>query len=151
MSKKSRKCVWKKLKTKQWSAIENLWIKYGRYRLIELIVNKCRNKRETFVRTKDCEVLVALGECLPVTHYTTSHNLDYVYDMMWAILINDGVELWGHDRLCKTLSDLPRCIDIGSVEMDLNTQSGKRNVMLLTAKYRQWFKHKNTDCLVKLG
>lgn len=79
----------------------------------------------------------------------TSHNLDYVYDMMWAIRINDGVELWGHDRLFKTLSGLPRCIDNGSVKMDLSTQSRKRNVMLLTAKYRQWFKHKNTECLVK--
>ena len=77
----------------------------------------------------------------------TSHNLDYVYDIMWAIRINDRVELWGHDRLCKTLSGLSRCIDIGSVEMDLSTQSRKRNVMLLAAKYRQWFKHKDIECL----
>jgi hypothetical protein len=69
--------------------------------------------------------------------------------LTWAIWINDGVELWGHDRLCKTLSGLPRCIDAGLVEMDLSTQSRKRNVMLLTAKYRQWFKHKNIKCLVK--
>jgi hypothetical protein len=129
--------------------MENLWIKYGRNILIELFVNKCRNKRKSFVRTIYYEVLVALDEFLPVTHNMTFHNLHYVYDMMWAIWINDGVELWGHDRLCKTLSGLPRCRDAGSVEMDLSTQSRKRNVMLLTAKYRQWFKHKNTECLVK--
>lgn len=148
--KKSRKSL-KKWETKESGEVGNLWLKYGSYKLIELFVNGCRKKRKTFVRTKVCEVLVALDECLPVTHNTTSHNLDYVYDMMWAIWINDGVELWGHDQLCKTLSVLPRCIDTGSVEMDLSTQSRKRNVMLLTAKYRQWFQNKNTDCLVKWG
>jgi hypothetical protein len=40
--------------------MENLWTKYGRYRLIELLVSKCRNKRKTIVRAKDCEVFVAL-------------------------------------------------------------------------------------------
>jgi len=100
-----------------------LWIKHGRYRLIELFVNKCRNNRKTFVRTKDCEVLVALDECPPVTHNMTFHNLDYVYDMMWAIRITNGVELWGHDRLCKTLSGSPRCIDTVSVEKNLSTHT----------------------------
>jgi hypothetical protein len=34
-------------------------------------------------------VLVALDECPPVTHNVTFHNLVYVYDMIWAIWIND--------------------------------------------------------------
>jgi len=69
--------------------MENLWIKYGRYRFIELFVNKCRNTRKTFVRAEDCEVLVALDECPPVTHNVTFHSLVYIFDMIWAICIND--------------------------------------------------------------